>query len=86
MNHGKQAMHLVGKNPFYATACGNRGNHCFSTRDFAQVECERCKRNAGYIRWADKQAEEPIGTDGWVAMEWDAEAELAAIRAHRASR
>ena len=86
MNHGKQAMHLVGKNPQYATACGNRGNHSLSTRDFAQVECERCKRNAAYIRWAEKQAEEPIDTTGWVAMEWDWQAELAAIRAHRASR
>lgn len=75
-------MHLVGKNPNYATACGNRSNHCLSTRNMAEVECSKCKKNAAYTRWAAKQkeTEEPIDISGWVAMEWDWQSELAMIR------
>jgi hypothetical protein len=88
MNHGKQLMHLSGKNPMYATACGNRGNHAISTRDMSKVDCGKCKRNKAYQNWAAKQEQEQdvIDISGWEPLEWNWEEELRKIRAYESMK
>jgi hypothetical protein len=86
MNHGKQLMHLSGKNPMYATACGNRGNHAISTRDMSKVECGKCKRNKAYQAWAAKQEQvtydDGLGVEGWEPVEIDLDEEVRKARAY----
>ena len=87
MNHGKQLMHLSGKNPMYATACGNRGNHALSTREMAQVECEKCKRNKAYQSWLAKQEQDDvIDISGWEPAEWDWQEEIRRVRAYESTK